>query len=302
MMPTVNREYKDRLFNFIFGHEDNRAWTLSVYNAVNGTSYTDPELIQINTIKDVLYLGMHNDVSFLIAGEVNLYEQQSTFNPNMPLRLLQYLGNLYEKYVTENNLNKYGSERIDLPVPKLVVFYNGEKEQPDELMLRLSDAFPEGADADVEVRVRMLNINHGRNSKLLNACQPLKEYSWLMNRIRDNIRENKKAGIDKDQVVIKAVDQAIEETPMDYVLKPFLEVHRAEVKGMLLTEYNEAEAMKLFELDGERRGIRIGRTEGENNMADLMQRLFAEGRVEDARRAASDQAFRNHLFKEYSIM
>ncbi len=301
-MPTVNREYKDRLFNFIFGHEDNRAWTLSVYNAVNGTSYTDPELIQINTIKDVLYLGMHNDVSFLIAGEVNLYEQQSTFNPNMPLRLLQYLGNLYEKYVTENNLNKYGSERIDLPVPKLVVFYNGEKEQPDELMLRLSDAFPEGADADVEVRVRMLNINHGRNSKLLNACQPLKEYSWLMNRIRDNIRENKKAGIDKDQVVIKAVDQAIEETPMDYVLKPFLEVHRAEVKGMLLTEYNEAEAMKLFELDGERRGIRIGRTEGENNMADLMQRLFAEGRVEDARRAASDQAFRNHLFKEYSIM
>ena len=170
-------------------------------------------------------------------------------------------------------------------------------------MLRLSDAFPEGADADVEVRVRMLNINYGRNPKLLDACQPLKEYSWLMNRIRDNIRENKKAGIDKDQVVIKAVDQAIEEMPMDYIiLKLFLEVHRAEVKGMLLTEYNEAEAMKLFELDGERRGERRGIKKGENNMADLMQRLFAEGRVEDARRAASDQAFRNHLFKEYSIM
>ena len=165
-------------------------------------------------------------------------------------------------------------------------------------MLRLSDAFPSGVDADVEVRVRMLNINHGRNPKLLDACQPLKEYSWLMNRIRDNIRENKKTGIDKDQVVLKAVNQAIEETPADYILKSFLVVHRAEVKGMLLTEYNEAEAMKLFELDGERRGIK----KGENNMADLMQRLFAEDRVEDARRAASDQAFRNHLFKEYSIM
>lgn len=87
-MPAVNREYKDRLFNFIFGHEDNKTWTLSVYIAVNGASYTDPELIQINTIKEIPCLGMHNDVSFLIAGEVNIYEQQSTFNPNMPMRLL----------------------------------------------------------------------------------------------------------------------------------------------------------------------------------------------------------------------
>jgi len=127
-MPTVSREYKDRLFNFIFGSEENKAWTLNLYNAVNGTSYTDPGLISINTIKEVLYLGMHNDVSFLIAGEINLYEQQSSYNPNMPLRLLQYLGNLFEKYITERNLNKYGSTLIMLPVPKLVVFYNGEKE------------------------------------------------------------------------------------------------------------------------------------------------------------------------------
>ena len=127
-MPTVSREYKDRLFNFIFGREENKAWTLNLYNAVNGTSYSDTELISINTIREVLYLGMHNDVSFLIAGEINLYEQQSSYNPNMPLRLLQYLGNLFEKYITERDLNKYGSTLISLPVPKLVVFYNGEKE------------------------------------------------------------------------------------------------------------------------------------------------------------------------------
>lgn len=97
-MATDNIQYKDRLFSFLFGSEENREWTLSLYNAVNGSSYTDPSMIQITTIKEVMYLGMHNDVSFLISNEMNLYEQQSTYNPNMPVRLLQYSGNLYEKY------------------------------------------------------------------------------------------------------------------------------------------------------------------------------------------------------------
>ena len=272
-MPTVNREYKDRLFNFIFGREENKAWTLNLYNAVNGTSYADPELISINTIREVLYLGMHNDVSFLIAGEINLYEQQSSYNPNMPLRLLQYLGNLFEKYITERDLNKYGSTLITLPVPKLVVFYNGEKDQPDETVLRLSDAFPAGAEADVEVVVKMINVNQGRSPNVMENCQPLKEYAWLMQKIREKIKVNQGNGVDKDLIVMKAVDQAIEEMSKDYLLKPFLDAHRAEVQGMLLTEYNEAEAMKLFEMDG----VRKGRAEG-----------IREKTVEDARAMYDD--------------
>ena len=106
-MALINREYKDRLFTFLFGSEENRAWTLSLYNAINHSNYTDPEQIQITTIKEVLYMGMHNDVSFLISDQINLYEQQSTYNPNMPLRQLQYLGNLYEQYLKKNELNKY---------------------------------------------------------------------------------------------------------------------------------------------------------------------------------------------------
>ena len=70
-MSEINRKYKDRLFNFIFGSEENRAWTLSLYNAINKTNYTDPNEIQINTIKQVLYLGMHNDTSFLLRDEFN---------------------------------------------------------------------------------------------------------------------------------------------------------------------------------------------------------------------------------------
>ena len=161
-MVDDNSQYKDRLFTFLFGSEENKDWTLSLYNAVNGSFYQDPNAIEITTIKEIMYLGMHNDVSFLILDEMNLYEQQSTYNPNMPLRMMQYTGNLFEKYIKQRKLNKYSSRRFFLPVPRLVVFYNGTLEQQDEIVLRLSDSFPEGAEADIEVRVRMLNVNYGK--------------------------------------------------------------------------------------------------------------------------------------------
>lgn len=239
--PTVSREYKDRLFAFIFGSPENREWTLSLYNAVNGSDYKDAAEIHITTIKEVLYLGMHNDVSFQSLDILNLYEQQSTFNPNMPLRQMQYAGNVYERYVTEHKLNKFGKTLIKLPVPKLITFYNGTDEEPDETILKLSDSFPDGSESDIEVTVRMLNINYGRNMKLLNACKPLKEYSWLVAEIRKN---------QKTTDVEHAVDKAVNDMPKDFQIKQFLEAHRSEVQGMLLTEYNEVETMELFKEEG----------------------------------------------------
>ena len=84
-MAKVNRELKDRLFKFIFGNEANKGWTLSLYNAINGTEYSNADDIELTTIEDAVYMGMKNDVSFLISDTMNLYEQQSSYNPNMPL-------------------------------------------------------------------------------------------------------------------------------------------------------------------------------------------------------------------------
>ena len=259
-MAIVIREYKDRLFTFIFGREENRAWTLSLYNAVNGSHYTNPDDIQITTIKEVLYMGMHNDVSFMISEQLNLYEQQSTYNPNMPLRQMQYVGNLYEQYLKKNQLNKYSSTLIMLPVPRLVVFYNGETNKPDETILRLSQSFPPNANADIEVRVRMLNINYGKNEELLKACQPLREYSWFIDQIR-----TKKAAMPTEDAesLTNAINQTISEMPDSFIIKPFLLIHQAEVLGMLLTEYDEVETMKLFQRDsynqGKNDGFKLGK-------------------------------------------
>lgn len=247
---TVNREYKDRLFTFIFGSEENRKWTLSLYNAVNGSDYTDETKIQITTIKTVLYLGMHNDVAFLISDDMNLYEQQSTFNPNMPLRKLQYISSLYEKYLTANSYNKFRSRLIPLPVPKLVTFYNGTNDREDETVLRLSDSFPEGKTGDIEVLVRMISINYGHSPGVLDACEPLKEYSWIISEIRRN---------EKSMDILEAVDKAIEDMPEGFPIKDFLIQHKAEVREMLTTEYNEIKQMQMFREDGREEGREEGR-------------------------------------------
>ena len=95
----INREYKDRLFSFLFGDNSRKEWTLSLYNAINGSNYSDPDELEINTLEEVLFMGMKNDVSFIIGGHINLYAHQSSYNPNMPVRELIYLGHLYSKYI-----------------------------------------------------------------------------------------------------------------------------------------------------------------------------------------------------------
>lgn len=215
-----NREYKSRLFSFIFGREENKRWTLSLYNAIHGTSHADVSDITINTIEDVLYMGMKNDLSILVSETVSiyksleLYEQQSSYNPNMSVREFMYAGKLYDKFIHSARLNQYGRKLMPLPLPKLIVFYNGEDEKEDDIILRLSDAFKEEirrnimhrydedkdkpnkeeisaeverifkeADPDIEVKVRMININHGHNKELLASCKPLDEYAWFVGQV-----------------------------------------------------------------------------------------------------------------------
>lgn len=286
-MPVINKEHKDRLFSFLFGSGERKEWTMSLYNAVNGTSHTDAEEIQFTTIQNAIYMGMKNDLSFTLFYVMNIYEQQSTFNPNMPVRQLMYAGKLYDKYIHMNSLNIYGKRAVRLPIPRLVVFYNGTEGNEDTI-LKLSDAFSPDqdiAESDIEVRVRMININYGQNPALMKACRPLEEYAWFIEQIREN-----KINMD----IEAAVDKAIDDMPEDYVIKPLLLENRVEVKDMCLTEYNEAETMKLFKEEG--------REEGEDRLGKLISLLLAGGRTSDAQRAATSKEVRAALYQEFNII
>ncbi|MBO5209442.1 MAG: hypothetical protein J6B68_08870, partial [Lachnospiraceae bacterium] len=158
----VHKQFKDRLFRFLF--EEDKEALLQIYNALNGTDYQDASQLQVVTIENAVYIVMKNDLAFVLAGTMNLYEHQSTYNPNMPVRFLIYLASEYQKVVQEAEESLYGGRQIMLPTPQCVVFYNGEKDMPEEQILRLSDAFEnKKQEADVEVKVRMLNINYGHN-------------------------------------------------------------------------------------------------------------------------------------------
>ncbi len=291
-MPVINRKHKDRLFSFLFGSESNKEWTLSLYNAVNGTSYTDPEDIEFTTIENAVYMGMKNDVSFILFYVMNLYEQQSAYNPNMPVRQLMYAAKLYDKYIQVRDLNIYGKSLVRLPLPKLVTFYNGTEGEGDQI-LSLSDAFESDGETmvpDIEVKVRMININYGHNPELMKACEPLAEYAWLVEKIRENRRNG--LGIEE------AVDGAMNEMPADYEIRKFLMGNRAEVKDLCITEYNEAETMKRFREEGRKEG----REEGEDKLGRLVSLLITKGRSGDAQKAATDKAARENLYQEFGIL
>ena len=249
----TNREYKDRLFKFIFGNPENKEWTLSLYNAVNGSSYTNPDDIKLTTLENVVYMNMKNDVSFLIADTMSFYEQQSSFNPNMPMRFFVYAGMVYSRYIeTSQEYRKYSSKQQKAPTPKCICFYNGTSEKDDKTILKLSDSFD--SESDIEVVVTMINVNYGHNKELMEACKPLEEYAFFIDRVRmyqkdsDNLEE--------------AIDKAVEDLPDNSMIKQFLMINKAEVKRMCITEYDEERTLNETREEGREEGIVEGVKQG----------------------------------------
>ena len=132
----VSRTYRDNLFRMIYRDKEK---LLSLYNAMNGTDYRDPDELIITTLENAIYIGIKNDLSFIIASELNLYEHQSTTNPNIPLRQLQYVTTIFRGLVSQKAL--YSTKLTKIPCPRFVVFYNGEQEEPESRVLKLSDAY-----------------------------------------------------------------------------------------------------------------------------------------------------------------
>jgi hypothetical protein len=274
-LTEANRLYKDRVFKFIFGNPENKEWTLSLYNAVNGSNYSNPDDIQFNTIEDAVYMSMKNDVSFIILDEMNLWEHQSSFNPNMPMRFLTYGTQLYEKFTATSGYYKFSRKLQRLPKPHCICFYNGTEEQPEQQVLKLSDAF--GGEGDIEVKVKMLNVNYGKNRALLETCQPLREYAWLVDRVREHQRVM--------QNLEAAVDASIDEMPDSFVIRTLIEAHRAGVKKMFLTEYDEEKMKEQERKEAFADGVGAGVAEANERVAaDMLKKKYPLDAIKDISR------------------
>lgn len=248
----ARRDYKDTIFRRLFQDREN---LLSLYNAVNRTSYTDAEALTVVTLENAVYMNMKNDVAFLLDNRLSLYEHQSTWNPNMPLRDLFYVSRTYQGLVKDETL--YSSKRLRLPAPHFLVFYNGTEEREESSVLKLSDSFEyvgiQKEEPNLELKVLVLNINQGKNKELLEVCKTLKEYMIFVDRIRLYTKT-----MELGAAAEKAVDECIHEG----VLSDFLRKNRGEAIEMSIFEYDEERELKLIRRAEYEEGLKEGREEG----------------------------------------
>ena len=272
-IPAANRQYKDTVFRMLFSEKEN---LLSLYNAVTGNAYQNADDLKIVTLENAIYMGMKNDLAFMLETNIYLYEHQSTINPNIPLRDLIYIGIEYQQYLNDKSL--YSSKLQKIPAPKFMVFYNGTDTVDDRVELRLSEAYEHLAgEPDLELKVLMLNVNEGHNKDLMEQCQTLKEYAIYVARVRKYASA---------QNLNDAVERAITECIKEGILVEFLRKNRSEVKMVSILEYDkEWEEKKLRKAEyeaGKSDGIEIGKSEGikigrEETLAEMIYNMKQHG-------------------------
>ena len=269
------------------------------FNIIANNFFSNPDDIEINTIEDVVYMGMKNDVSFLVCDILNLYEHQSSFSINLPLRVLFYFARLYQKIVG-NEKKLYSSKRIELPYPQFIVFYNGTSDEPERQVLELNDAFPKGMNkenAAIQCRAVVLNVNLGYNKRIMEKCKMLKEYAQYIACVR--------VYLDKGHIIEEAIDMATDECIKNGILEQILRDNRGEVRSMLLTEYDEQAHIEyekeISYEEGKTEGIEEGREEGIEGLSKLVQLLLSNGRLEDIDKVTKDKAYCKQLMEEFEL-
>ena len=281
-----NREYKSDVISMMLQIPE---YALDVYNAMNDSAYTDPDMIQIMRLENGISLSVRNDASFFISNYLNLYEHQSTYSPNAPLRFLIYLTNLLKTTIRKRDL--YSRKRVQIATPHFAVFYNGTEKRPEKEVLKLSDAFINHTDTpEIELTVTVYNINPNNNTQLLEKSEVLRGYMIFVNRVRENLEHKKKiaqnapeydeAAYEED--LEKAINEAIDYCVKHHIMEEFFRENRSEVTKSMVLDYTWERREELIRAeeyeDGKREGLEIGRAEGEKcGRAEGEKRGRAEG-------------------------
>lgn len=242
-----NREYKSDVFSMLLEEPAN---ALEVYNGLNGTNYEDPNELEIHLLDKGVSLSIYNDSSFIIDMNLSLYEHQSTYNPNIPLRNLIYLVNLWQDFI--NNRDLYGRRLIKIPTPHFAVFYNGTEDRPEVEEMYLSSAFEHPTEhPEIELKCMVYNINKGKNVELLERCTVLKNYMYFV----DMVRFYKKQLGNSQETLEQAIEMAIDDCIQNHILEDFLKKRRAEVIKVTQLDYTWERREELIRKEEYEEGI-----------------------------------------------
>ena len=242
-MANYNSRYRDSVFRSYFNEP---VRLLSLCNAVLGTQYTNPDELNINTLEGIFFDKQKNDISCTIGNHfLVLVEHQTTVNENMPFRCLSYVTELLNNLVKNKN-RFYYKGLIQFPKPKFFVFYNGDKNEPLQRKMRLSDAF-DGDSTSIELVVNAFNINYGLPQPLLQKCRYLFDYSTLVGKVKEGIR----LGLSRRDAIRRAVKFCLD----NGIMGNYLVEHSEEVFNMLALEWNMDDALQARFDEGRDEGI-----------------------------------------------
>jgi hypothetical protein len=277
VLMTPNEQFKSSVFSTLFS---DHAVLRELYSALEGVEVPEDTPIDINTLSKIFVKGQINDLSFTIDNRlIVLIEHQSTINNNMPLRMLLYIADVYQRIINQKEV--YQKRLIKLPSPEFIVLYNGIEPYPDHMELRLSAAFKdvedlkiqEGNKPSLELVARVYNINYGHNSKLLEKSGTLNHYSLFINKIR----EYRNMNIPLEE----SMNYAVKYCKENGILKEFLGKYEAEVIKMLWKEWTVEDEMEALKEEAWEEGLAEGRAEGmAEGIAEGMEKGRAEGRAE----------------------
>ena len=266
---NVAVKFKDNVFCMIYMDKKN---LLELYNALNNSNYEDVDALEVTTLNGGSYMKYKNDASFLLSMNLYMFEQQSSKNPNMPLRFLHYLSDVYREMYSNDLLHR--RSMIKLPVPHFITFYNGrEKWIDNEEIIRLSDMFENYVNnPQIELKVRVINING--DAAILDRCKSLRDYMTFVEKVRYKT--------DFENIDIRtAVMTAMDECMKDDILVDFFEEHRAEVIEVSIYDYDEEKVRKILAEEAKEEGREKGRQEGrEEGREEGRQEGRQEGKKE----------------------
>ena len=266
-VPNAARNYKDRIFRMVF--REKKA-LLALYNAMNETDYENEDDLKVTTLESALYLEMKNDVSFVLYDELLLYEHQSTKNPNLPLRNLFYVSDVYSELTKD--LFLYGSVPVQIPEPKFVVFYNGLENMQEREVLKLSSLYAKKAEhISLELETLVLNVNVGYNKILMERCRQLSDYAQFVSEVRKRLS--------KKIPLSEAVNEAVEDCIQRGILAEFLSKNRAEVIKVSIYEYDEEKVKRMFKEECMKLGMEQGKQIG-------IEQGIEQGELKKARETA----------------
>ena len=314
--PTTIRQYKDNVFCLLYRDKNN---LLDLYNGLNDTNYTNVDDLTVTTLKGGVYMKYKNDASFVFGQDLYMFEQQSSRNPNMPLRFLHYLSDVYRQMYTNSDLHR--STMLKIPVPHFVTFYNGKQPLETESILRLSDMYEKKIDCpELELMVRVININTGAiiNQKLLdtekndiingtnqsddfdksnkninvgnatNSHTYSSEFLSKCETLKDYMTFVNKVRVktDVEKIDIRtAVTEAVDECIAENVLSEFFKNHREEVITVSIYEYDEEGHLEIVKEEGRQLGIaegkQLGLAEGLNKGINAFIKLCKDMNLSD---------------------